>query len=179
MENCTSRFIFILVLLNIFTDTQGARIFDVTVIKSCDDTTAVLMTNSTKHVHGKNNRTMEMHFTVKKEIKTFFGVTTLVKCDLSGSQNSCEYFVKDFKTGDLCLKLNQKGQAWSSLIDAFDPKLECPIKPGNYKAEYQLSEDVFKFVPVPTGIWKSTSQAYDGDELVYCSHFEVKIVQRR
>lgn len=84
-------------------------------------------------LNGINDLILHSNYTTNslfKFLKFYLqGVTTLVKCDLSGSENSCEYFVKDFKTGDLCLKLKQKGQAWSSLIDSITPKLECPIKP--------------------------------------------------
>lgn len=46
------------------------------------------------------------------------------RCDLDGI--NCEYF-QSWKLKDICFKLKEKNQIWSSWYSAFEPPMVCPI----------------------------------------------------
>ncbi|KAL3276390.1 hypothetical protein HHI36_011774 [Cryptolaemus montrouzieri] len=111
--------------------------------------------------------------------KDIIGTASVWKCDLLGAPDSCEYFIKDFRLSKLCEKIPEKNQAWTTFVEAFDPKLTCPIKKGKYLVTQQVKEDVFRFFPVPTGLWKVKGGIIENGKMVFCLDFHAKVFESK
>lgn len=53
----------------------------------------------------------------------------LWKCDNTGSLDSCEYFLKEYRNDNICTYIVKKRQFWSVFLEHFTPNLVCPLKP--------------------------------------------------
>ncbi|KAL3269464.1 hypothetical protein HHI36_008533 [Cryptolaemus montrouzieri] len=157
------------------------KIFDVMKFSSCSEypDLPILLSLNRKRVYGKNNKTLELTFLVKREIGgKLEGNMSVWKCGSSGAPDSCEYFVKDLKVKKLCEKIPMKNQMWTLLVEGFDPPLDCPIKAHSYEVKAPYQEEILKYLPVPGGVWKAKGFMYSDDQTVVCIDFEGKIVER-
>ncbi|KAK9883040.1 hypothetical protein WA026_001248 [Henosepilachna vigintioctopunctata] len=162
---------------------QARKIFHINKWQNCRDYTnlAIVLIQHKQHNYAENNRSTEQIFEVKKHISgNISGTTTLTKCNLSGAPDTCEFFIKDLKYSGVCVKMNEKRQAWTPFVESFVPKLACPIKPGTYASKIYFSNASFmRFFPVPSGIWRARWILSIENEVILCQDFEWRVVDVR
>ncbi|KAK9874826.1 hypothetical protein WA026_005635 [Henosepilachna vigintioctopunctata] len=139
----------------------------------------MMLTDNKKKTFSNYTHIIEMTFSLKKTIESNVeGKFNLWKCNLSGTPDSCEYYIKDLRMKQICKKMMMKNQIWTNFVEGFEPALQCPIKPGKYKVSFTLSHEVFKFFPIPRGVWKSKIFLYVDEEIISCLYSEVRIIER-
>ncbi|XP_050429547.1 uncharacterized protein LOC126838844 [Adelges cooleyi] len=91
-------------------------------------------------------------------IDTVVGV--LDRCDLEGI--NCEYF-QTWTLDNVCPKLLQKHQVWSSWYGAFDPPMVCPLN----KRNYALKNATFAVEPIVALYGEATNYHWKVKQLLY------------
>ncbi|XP_044759037.1 uncharacterized protein LOC123316845 [Coccinella septempunctata] len=177
-----SKFILIIVL-SFLVSSEGKKVLHYNKFVNCPEhkDLPITLTYFKQHNYAKNNRTSEKKFEIKKEIKGNIEIiANMIKCDVSGAPDTCEYVVKDFKVTRVCERMNEKGQVWTPFIEGFSPPVACPIKPGEYVTENTVNENhALRFFPVPQGVWKASALMRNEEEILACCEIELKILDVR
>ena len=82
----------------------------------------------------------------------------------------------------MCAKFVDKRMIYAVIMDAIKPKLECPIKPGNYTLDRtSLDFTVLRMFPIEGHVWVLTGKIISFDKesrtkkVVMCLNAEVKV----
>ncbi|XP_045473010.1 uncharacterized protein LOC123679661 [Harmonia axyridis] len=167
-------------LPRIFSRTQ--KTFEIMRFESCSNykDLPIQLTRGRKLGSNYNNRSLELTMEIKETIGgKIDGTIDLWKCDLTGSQNTCEYYVKDLKVRKVCEKIPMKDQLWSPFTQNIKPDLDCPMKPDTYQINCPFNNEIFKFMPVPTGVWKARGLLFSDGKTVLCIDFDSRVLERR
>ncbi|XP_044755372.1 uncharacterized protein LOC123314270 [Coccinella septempunctata] len=178
--------ILFIVLLNLSHQTwcKTQKSFEIMRFESCSNykekDLPMQLTRGRRLGHNYNNRSLELTMVIKETIGgRIEGTINLWKCDLTGSQSSCEYYVKDLKVKKICEKIPMKDQLWSPFTQNISPQLDCPMKPDTYHVNCPFSNDIFRFMPVPTGIWKARGLLFSDNNTVLCIDFDSRVLERK
>ncbi|KAK9884401.1 hypothetical protein WA026_007245 [Henosepilachna vigintioctopunctata] len=157
---------------------QGRKWFEIVRFQNCKGTENLPWKIDTfkKHDYSRHNRTLDIVVKVEKETKNLWSQFDLYKCNLNGLPDTCEYYMKDFKVMNICDSIGRKGQLWSNFVDGIQPRMRCPIKPGVYQSHFSIDDEAFKFVPLPTGLWKLKSYFYQDKERLGCVNVDIRIL---
>ncbi|BES91913.1 Hypothetical protein NTJ_04721 [Nesidiocoris tenuis] len=113
---------------------------------------------------------------LKKDFDGFTGVVQALKCRHANGQD-CEPFLT-VPVPNLCNRLMEKGQFFSSFIQNMSPKLKCPPKKGKYvvtKARIEI--DTLQQFVEPNTIVRAKFDLSDFNKPIGCIFFDVKSVQ--
>ena len=93
----------------------------------------------------------------------------------------CEKW-KNVNIKEICAKLVEKKMVFADVTNAIKPKLECPIKSGNYTLDRtSLDLTVLKMFPIEGYVWISTAKFISIDKesktkkVFLCFNAEVKV----
>ncbi|XP_060866383.1 uncharacterized protein LOC132942095 [Metopolophium dirhodum] len=102
-------------------------------------------------------------------------VVVFQRCNPEGV--NCEYF-QSWSMTDLCPKLRDKNQIWSSWYGAFDPTPICPVKKVDSfirNGTIDFAQAVRWYPDVVNYQWKVTQKFYAGERYIGTYTFEVSV----
>ncbi|KAK9874827.1 hypothetical protein WA026_005636 [Henosepilachna vigintioctopunctata] len=139
----------------------------------------LMVTKFNKRHFADDTIALNISFKIREKLPVNLDASlTLVKCDLAGTPDSCEIYVKDFKVKNLCEKVGMKNQLWSTAIDSIKPPFHCPIEPDNYELNLKRKIQLFKFLPLPTAIWKEKVIVVGDQKMILCLNVEIQVIER-
>ncbi|KAL7049616.1 hypothetical protein ACKWTF_003789 [Chironomus riparius] len=103
------------------------------------------------------------------------------RCDFA--MKKCEKF-SIMKIPGVCDIINSKNGMIEDLLKTFEPRIQCPIMPGNYTAKDSVLDlAVVSGFPTNGFVWVETIKGVSGDgknrKLVFCANVEAKITSVR
>ncbi|XP_031337660.1 uncharacterized protein LOC116166723 isoform X2 [Photinus pyralis] len=119
---------------------------------------------------------------VKKRVERLTMSVTFWKCEDYEHMDSCEYYLKDYTSNDICELMGKKNQIWTPFMDNFSMPPRCPINVGNYTfAPTPINEKLLTILPLPNAFWKLQFKGNDTitGEYVSCVDVEFEIHSRR
>ncbi|XP_026274714.2 uncharacterized protein LOC127751591 isoform X2 [Frankliniella occidentalis] len=97
-------------------------------------------------------------------------VVELHKCRDAVSANTCEYFQTWRFKDRLCAEWNDPTKPWNSVLGSIEPRLDCPIKQGEYHIRNgSLDLRALQGLPIPLegSVWKVRASTMEENHEVH------------
>ncbi|KAF5307292.1 hypothetical protein FQR65_LT07008 [Abscondita terminalis] len=128
----------------------------------------------TRNEYGATT-TISFKLYVKKQVDKLTISVSFWKCENYDHADSCEYFLKDYTSTEICEIMGKKNQVWTVFMEHFTMPNECPIKVGNYSLnQMPIYEKTLTLLPIPNAFWKIKLKGYDGTTKLYLSCVDVE-----